>query len=220
MRSYSRISGRTSAPTTTSTPGRRARIASASCSSCDGSAYACRREIATISGSRAATASATRAASSARQRDRYAGGGPALAHRDHVARVDQRRGVMRGEVVERGALLAAKLEEVGRSVGGAQDHARPAPLEQHVRHDRGPVHDALDGSRLRSLRAERFLDPLALVVGGAQDLPGDHGAVVERDGHQVGERPADIDPHGMTHARAGRPAARGGSLALASCCAR
>jgi hypothetical protein len=97
----------------------------------------------------------------------------------------QRRRSIGERVVERGSILAADLEHVLVALGGDQGDDRAASLQQRVGGDGRAVRQPLDGTHHRERRRHRP----AGIVGGRRHL--DDGAVVA---HQVGERPAGVDP--------------------------
>ena len=88
----------------------------------------------------------------------------ALAHREAELARDERRGLVRGEVVERGAVLAADLENVAEPLGGDERRTRAAPLQQGVRRHRRPVREHVHGIRRDAGRGERRGNATRLVT--------------------------------------------------------
>ena len=139
----------------------------------------------------------------------HAVGPAALGHRHAQLGRHERRRVPGAQPVELGARLAAELLEVGEALGGEQRGARDLALEQRVRADGHPVHEALDVARrtrpaCSSAASTASITPARLVVRRGRRLGGDQPAV--RDQRGVGERPADVDSeqHGTPGQRTAR----------------
>src|SRR2546430_1191330 len=104
---------------------------------------------------------------------------------------NQGRGMIACQVVERGPVLSPEPEQVLEAARRHQDHPRPAPLEQRVGRDRRAVHQELHGGRQQLDRPEHRHRRILRRRGYLAD--GDRA--VGRDGDQVGEGAADVDPH-------------------------
>ena len=181
------------------------------------SAYACSSDTATTSGASAATCvgdvrgdGVVVERASDRLRARCA---PAPPRRDPAATSGAR--MVRGQVVERRAVLAAQLEQVGGAGGGAQHDARAAcaraacssPRSCRARRARRRRAGSAGGAARRST-------PSLWSAGVLETLHGDHRAVVG-DGGEVGERAADVDAdretaHAADRETAARPTAAAG----------
>ena len=129
------------------------------------------------------------------ERHEHAVGPHALAHGEPELARDERRRVVRGEVVERGARLAADLDHVAEALGRHERGPRPAPLEQGVRRDRRPVREDVHLADARG--AQRSGDPACLGTAYRRHLRGDELTVHHRD--EIGERAADVHTDRRTH---------------------
>ena len=130
-----------------------------------------------------------------------------------VAR-DQRRRLRDGEVVELVLALASNLEGVPKPPGGDEPGARALALDEGVGEEGGRVHHALHRPGIEALLREEPGDPLlrppGRVVVGGKDLARD--GPFRTPHHDVGERPADVDPD-RPHARQPNPDRGSGPLA-------
>jgi hypothetical protein len=100
------------------------------------------------------------------------------------------------EVVDLVAALARDLDRVAMPGGREQRRRRPLALDDRVRHERRPVHDALDLRDRDAVRLERLLqdrlDRARGLVRRRQRLAdGDEAA--RADDAEVRERPPDVD---------------------------
>ncbi len=134
----------------------------------------------------------------------------------------QRGWAVPGEVVERGPVLAADLDDVGEPVRGHQGCPRPAPLEQGVRRDGGAMGEPLDdpgcpapagagaGKRAGKTGSADGVEHRFGRVGGHRwHLPEDHPTVVA-DRDEIGEGPTHVDTE--PHRHVAILACRGGPL--------
>ena len=170
-----------------------------------------------------AVAPAARAASTAAMhRAPRRGGGPRGRHgpgaRDPEAALarDERRRLVRLEVVELPADLARHLEDVAEALGGQQRDDGAGPLEQRVRGGRRRVDDHRQLARARSRRVaprRSIRSANAIERSGRRRRhlvrPDRAGRIVDQDG--VGERAPDVDPDPVAAASPGSalmPAAR------------
>ena len=130
----------------------------------------------------------------------------ALGHRHAQLRWHERRRARGTEAVELCARLAAELLEIGEALGGEQRGARDLPLEQRVRADGHPVHEAVHVRGGRARGVERSVNgaqhALRLVLGRAWGLRRYEAVAGEQRG--VGEGSADVHPeqHGWEGSRA------------------
>ena len=119
-----------------------------------------------------------------------------LRHRNGHFMRRQRRRIVDGEIVQRGAILSPQVQHVREPLRHAEGHASALALEQHIRRDRGPVHESID---VRSgERAQRLENTLALIRRSAEDFTRlDAALAVDRD--QVRVRPAHIYANPEAH---------------------
>ena len=99
------------------------------------------------------------------------------------------------QVVERGAGLAADLDDVAEALGRDERRARAAPLEQGVRRDGHAVRQRDDGGGIGAARAERGEHAEGLVGGRRRDLRAHHAGGVDADEIGEGAAHVDADPH-------------------------
>lgn len=135
-----------------------------------------------------------------RERAGYALRLDALGHRHRTFGGHQRRRVVGGEVVQRGAILAAQEEQVAEPFRDAERYARPGALEQSVGGHRGAVDETRHVGASELL--QRCQHPQALVGRCAEHLAGCHPAVAV-DPHQVCERASDVHAHPESHVATG-----------------
>jgi hypothetical protein len=108
---------------------------------------------------------------------------------------DQRLRPVGVEVVQGGPVLSPDLEDVPEPLGGDERRLRARVLQESVRRYRRPVSEPLDRRGVDICPLTDALNPRehphTLVVGRRQ-LCRRHSSVC--DEHDVGERPADVDP--------------------------
>ena len=109
-----------------------------------------------------------------------------------VARDEWRRMMLR-QIVQRCAVLTCEVQHVGEALRRDQSNSGAGPLEQHVRRYGRAMHEPRHGDRVQQI--ERRGDTVALVRRRARYLAGGHRSLAI-DGHQVGERAADVDADG------------------------
>ena len=112
-----------------------------------------------------------------------------LGQAQNVGPGDERRRVIAGQVVQRGAVLSPEPEQVLEAARGHEHHPRPAPLEERVGRDRRAVNQELHGARQR---LDRPKHPHRRIFRGRRDLA-DGDRAIGRDGDEVGEGAADVD---------------------------
>jgi hypothetical protein len=107
------------------------------------------------------------------------------------------------EVVRRRSQHGPNLEDVAEAGSHEQRGARQALLNQRVRRDRGPVHDHLDRGDVDPVplgeHVEAPSSALLQPVRRARNFLNGELAALEVDVHDVGERPADVDPDDSAH---------------------
>ena len=114
----------------------------------------------------------------------------ALAHREAQLAWHERRRAVRGQGVQRRAVLAADLQYVPEALGGDERCARAAPLEQGVGGHGHAVGEGRDVAAAHAGGLDRPHRALGLVLRRRGDLPGYQLALDDRD--EVGEGPADV----------------------------
>ena len=91
------------------------------------------------------------------------------------------------------ALGPPDLDEVAKPRGGQQRHPRPAPLEDRVGADRGPMHEPPHRPTLDAERRQPSEHGRGLVERLRRNFPDPDVPRLGIDRGHVGERPADVD---------------------------
>lgn len=97
---------------------------------------------------------------------------------------------MRGEIVERGSVLAPDLDDISEALRSYEGGARAFSLEQGVRRHCGAMRECLDPRVVNAEALDARQHTFGL-LGGAGHLGRDNATV--DDGHDVGEGTSHVD---------------------------